>query len=96
MQVWKFWVSGVATLVTGLPGVLGNGLSLVVLSRRWGTEQSSYPAIWPAFRRVYNGSFYAEFVDSIQDCKQVFMYMNNWDKGVAPAIFPCILNAGEY
>ena len=22
--------------------------------------------------------------------------MNNWDKGVAPAIFPCILSAGEF
>ena len=44
LQVWKFWVSGVATLVTGLPGVLGNGLSLVVLSRRWGTAHSIYQA----------------------------------------------------
>ena len=31
-----------------------------------------------------------------QNCKQVFMFMNNWDKGVAPAICPCILSAGEY
>ena len=31
-----------------------------------------------------------------QNCKQLFMYMNKWDKGVAPAICPCILSAGEY
>ena len=24
------------------------------------------------------------------------MNMNNWDKGVAPAICPCIFSAGEY
>ena len=26
----------------------------------------------------------------------VHVHMNNWDKGVAPAICPCILSAGEY
>ena len=31
-----------------------------------------------------------------QNCKQLFMYMNNWDKGVAPAICPCIFGTGEY
>ena len=25
---------------------------------------------------------------SVQNCKQLFMYMNNWDKGVGPAICP--------
>ena len=34
-QEWKFWLSGVATLITGLFGLLGNGVSLVVLCRRW-------------------------------------------------------------
>ena len=29
---------------------------------------------------------------SVQNCKQLFMYMNNWDKGVAPAICPRILS----
>ena len=31
-----------------------------------------------------------------QNCKHMFMYMNNWDKGVAPAICLCIFSAGEY
>ena len=31
-----------------------------------------------------------------QNCKQSFMYMNNWDKGVASAICPCILSTCEY
>ena len=31
-----------------------------------------------------------------QNCKQLVMYMNNWDKGVALAICPCIFSAGEY
>ena len=30
-----------------------------------------------------------------QNCKQLFMYKNNWDKGVAPAICPYILSACE-
>ena len=31
-----------------------------------------------------------------QNCKQWFMYINNWDKGVAPAICPCIFSTVEY
>ena len=31
-----------------------------------------------------------------QNCKQLFIYMINWDKSVALAIFPCIFSAGEY
>ena len=28
-----------------------------------------------------------------QKCKQLFMYLYNWDKGVAPAICPCLFSA---
>ena len=31
-----------------------------------------------------------------QNCKQLVMYMNNWDKGVPSAICLCIFSAGEY
>ena len=31
-----------------------------------------------------------------QNCTQLFMYMNNWDEGVALVICPCIFTAGEY
>ena len=31
-----------------------------------------------------------------QNCKQLFMYINNWNECVAPALVPCILSAGEY
>ena len=31
-----------------------------------------------------------------QNCKQLFMYMNNWYKGVAPVICPRILSPFEY
>ena len=30
-----------------------------------------------------------------QNCKQLFMYMNNFDKGVAPAICLCILGCSK-
>ena len=40
------------------------------------------------------GIFY--FHTRYQNCKQLFMYMNNWDKGVAPAICPRILTICEY
>ena len=33
-QVWKFWLGGVATVITGGLGVVGNALSLVVLCSR--------------------------------------------------------------
>ena len=31
-----------------------------------------------------------------KNCKQLFMYMINWDKGVALAIHPCIFGISEY
>ena len=31
-----------------------------------------------------------------KNCKQLFMYMNNWEKGVAPTICFCIFGTGEY
>ena len=31
-----------------------------------------------------------------QNCKQLFMYINNWNKGVALAICPFIFGNGEY
>ena len=34
MQEWKFWLSGVATLVTGVFGIIGNVVSLLVLCKR--------------------------------------------------------------
>ena len=34
MQEWKFWLSGVATLVTGVFGIIGNAVSLLVLCKR--------------------------------------------------------------
>ena len=37
----------------------------------------------------------ASQVDTL-NCKLLFMYMNNWDKGVAPAICPRILSTCEY
>ena len=33
-QEWKFWLSGVATLVTGVFGIFGNAVSLLVLCKR--------------------------------------------------------------
>ena len=36
------------------------------------------------------------YKSSIQNCKQLFMYMNNWDEGVAPAICSLIFGTGEY
>ena len=33
-QEWKFWLSGVATLVTGVFGLIGNAVSLVVLCKK--------------------------------------------------------------
>ena len=32
---WKFWLSGVATLITGVFGTIGNTISLLVLCKRW-------------------------------------------------------------
>ena len=34
LQEWKFWLSGVATLVTGVFGIIGNAVSLLVLCKR--------------------------------------------------------------
>ena len=34
MQEWKFWLSGVATLVTGVFGIIRNPVSLLVLCKR--------------------------------------------------------------
>ena len=31
---WKFWLSGVATLITGVFGTIGNTISLLVLCKR--------------------------------------------------------------
>jgi hypothetical protein len=38
--VWKFWVSGVCTVVTGGLGTAGNILSLIVLCKRYSSEQA--------------------------------------------------------
>ena len=35
LQEWKFWLSGVATLVTGVFGIIGNAVSLLVLCKRY-------------------------------------------------------------
>ncbi len=39
VQVWKFWVSGVCTVVTGGLGTAGNILSLIVLCKRYNSQQ---------------------------------------------------------
>ena len=31
---WKFWLSGVATLITGVFGTIGNTISFLVLCKR--------------------------------------------------------------
>jgi hypothetical protein len=38
--VWKFWVSGVCTVVTGGLGTAGNILSLIVLCKRYNSDQA--------------------------------------------------------
>ena len=45
---------------------------------------------------LYAGFSFSREVGVIQNCKHLFMYMNNWDKGVAPAIGPRILSTCEY
>jgi hypothetical protein len=40
VQVWKFWVSGVCTVVTGGLGTAGNILSLIVLCKRYNSQQA--------------------------------------------------------
>ena len=56
-QEWKFWLSGVATLVVGTLGIIGNTLSIVVLSRRWAAPIyvfSLIPAPVPAPPSVFS------------------------------------------
>ena len=56
---------------------------------------SSAPALHPSELAIHLYSVVSQGCWQNQNCKPLFMYVNNWDKGVALAICPCIFGTWE-
>ena len=54
-----------------------------------------HPSLTPQFALMGSSLGCTVLHRSVQNCKQFFMYMNNWDKGVAPQICPSYLVLGN-